>query len=164
VGEWFKLPYTNEELNAVLKRIGIGECREDGSGGVYEEYFITDYENDLGLKVDEYESLSELNEVAKCVDSLNARDLQVLQAVIEMDSPNISDMVEVIENLEKYTLHVDIKTFNDLGHYLIHDAGDFDTYTVETLESYLDYESYGYDQDSNSDGTLTSFGWLECCE
>ena len=152
-GLWLKLPFTGKELQTALERIGIG--------GRYEEYFITDYENDLGLKVDEYTSLSELNEVATCLESLSVHEKQTLKAVIDLESSDVSDIVEVIENLDKYTLHADIKTFHDLGYYLIHDAGDFNTYTVETLSGYLDYESYGYTHDCNSDGGLSSYGWLE---
>ena len=36
VGEWVKFPVTNEEMQAVFKRIGIGRR--------YEEWFITDYD------------------------------------------------------------------------------------------------------------------------
>lgn len=35
VGEWVKFPVTNEEMQAVFRRIGIGRR--------YEEWFITDY-------------------------------------------------------------------------------------------------------------------------
>ena len=36
VGEWVKFPVTNEEMQAVFRRIGIGHR--------YEEWFITDYD------------------------------------------------------------------------------------------------------------------------
>ena len=73
VGLWLKLPFTDEELNSALRSIGIGTQ--------YEEYFITDCENDFGIKVGEYESLSVLNEVAKCIADLSCNDLQLLQAL-----------------------------------------------------------------------------------
>jgi len=152
-GMWLTLPCTDEVLQSTLDEIGIDKQ--------YEEYFITDYENDLGLRVDEYTNLSLLNEVAICISRLCPHELQTLKAVIELESSDISSIIEVIENLDKYTLHEDIKTYHDLGHYLIHDAGDFNTYTVETLEPYLDYESFGYTYDCNSDGGLSSYGWLE---
>jgi len=153
VGEWVNLPYTAEELNAVLKRIGIDE--------EHEEYFITDYESNLELKLDEYTSTSLLNEVATCIGRLSPQELQTLKAVIELESSDVSNTIEIIENLDKYSLHADIMTYQDLGHYLIHESGEFDTYTIETLEPYLDYESYGYTYDCNSDGGLSSYGWLE---
>ena len=48
VGEWVKLPVSDEELQEVFKRIGINK--------EYEEYFITDYECDF-YEIGEYEKL-----------------------------------------------------------------------------------------------------------
>lgn len=44
IGEWIDLPISNEELQKVLDRIGINE--------EYEEYFITDYEDDCMVYCD----------------------------------------------------------------------------------------------------------------
>ena len=55
VGEWVKVLVTNEEMQAVFRRIGIGRR--------YEEWFITDYDcpgEVIGKVLGEYESLSEL--------------------------------------------------------------------------------------------------------
>ena len=41
VGEWVKLPTTEEEMQKVFERIGIG--KQDEFGQPYEEWFITDY-------------------------------------------------------------------------------------------------------------------------
>ena len=45
VGEWVKLPTTEEEMQKVFERIGIG--KQDEFGQPYEEWFITDYELSL---------------------------------------------------------------------------------------------------------------------
>ena len=61
VGEWVKLPVTNEEMQEVFRRIGIGRR--------YEEWFITDYDCPdaaIGKVLGEYESLSELNGYRHC--------------------------------------------------------------------------------------------------
>ena len=42
VGEWVKFPTTEEEMQKVFERIGIGS--KDEFGHVYEEWSITDYE------------------------------------------------------------------------------------------------------------------------
>lgn len=42
VGEWVKFPTTEEEMQKVFERIGIGSTDEFGQP--YEEWFITDYE------------------------------------------------------------------------------------------------------------------------
>ena len=57
VGEYLKFPTTPEEVQALLKRIGIDGVR-------YEEIFITDFYGDvLGLydHLGEYENIDELN-------------------------------------------------------------------------------------------------------
>ena len=56
VGEYLKFPMTPEEVQALLKRIGIDGVR-------YEEIFITDFDGDvLGLydHLGEYENIDEL--------------------------------------------------------------------------------------------------------
>jgi len=152
VGLWLSLPYTNEELETALKRIGIGAH--------YEEYFITDYENDLGLEIGEYENLSALNDVAKCVSGLDVHSLQVLRAVIELESLDVSDVLEVIANLDDYTLLTDIQSDYDLGHYYIHELEDWNLDGVSKLVEYFDYSAYGRDIRLNSVGGHTSYGWL----
>ena len=58
-GEWLKLPIPQEELDAVIGRIG--------SEG--DEFFITDYEVLFGnLHISEYASIQELNELAERLD------------------------------------------------------------------------------------------------
>jgi len=152
VGLWLKLPYTDEELQTALKQIGIGEQ--------YEESFITDCENDLGLKVDEHASLSVLNEVARCVDDLAPDRLRLLQAVIELESPSVYDMVDIIGRLGEYTLHPNIKTNHDLGHYMVYESGDYDPKALGYLGNFLDYERIGEDTHCNGSGGFTSKGWL----
>ena len=61
VGEYLKFPTTPEEVQALLKRIGIDGVR-------YEEIFITDFDGDvLGLydHLGQYENIDELTEVDK---------------------------------------------------------------------------------------------------
>ena len=60
VGETLKFPTTTEEVQALLKRIGVDGVR-------YEEFFITSFDGDvLGLYdyLTEYENLDELNHLA----------------------------------------------------------------------------------------------------
>ena len=153
VGMWLELPSTEEELNAALRDIGVGEK--------YEEYFLTDYENDMGLEIGEYESLNTLNEVANLISSLNGHGLKTLKAVIQLESPAVSDIPDIIDRLDEYTLHTDIHDDEDLGRYYIHELGCYDLESMGRLAKYLDYEAYGRDIRLESDGGFTSFGWLE---
>lgn len=76
VGEWVKFPITNDEMQEVFKRIGIGRR--------YEEWFISDYEFHIPNLYDlcgEYESLSELNYLAGKLMTLN-ENTEFWQAVL----------------------------------------------------------------------------------
>lgn len=153
VGQWLELPCTKAELDATLKAIYIG--------GNYEEYFITDDENDLGLEIGEYENLTELNDMARLVSCLDTYELQTLQAIIELESPGVSNIATIVKRLDEYTLHTDISDDKELGYYLIHEVGGYDLECMGDLANYLDYEAYGRDMRINASGGFTSKGWLE---
>ena len=112
VGEWVQLPISNEELQAVFKRIGINE--------EYEEYFITDYECDF-YEIGEYESISTLNEMAEKFDDLDEEQEQVVKVLMSECGYDLDGAIEKAES-------GDYRTFGrDLGiegsfHFL--DNGD----------------------------------------
>ena len=67
-GEWVSLPVSSFDLEAVKIRIGVDEY--------HEETFITDYETDIhGVKVGEYDSIDELNELAEALEDDNAAEI-----------------------------------------------------------------------------------------
>jgi len=72
VGEWVKFPTTEEEMQKVFERIGIG--KQDEFGQPYEEWFITDYECPIyGVQkmLGEYESLDiDMDAISDLIDSL----------------------------------------------------------------------------------------------
>lgn len=88
--EWLKLPATEEEIQECFKKIGLNEK--------YEEYFITDYESDVGLKCSEYENLEELNEKIQQLEDIG--DYDKLEAVIERDynGDNLQHIIDVMED------------------------------------------------------------------
>ena len=78
VGETLKFPTTTEEVQGLLKRIGVDGVR-------YEEFFITSFDGDvLGLYdyLGEYENLDELNHLACLLSELDQGDLEKFEAVI----------------------------------------------------------------------------------
>ena len=74
IGEWLDLPATEDEIDELMERIGIGE--------EYEEVFITDYESDLNIKVGEYDNIEALNEMADEIASLDEWELETLEALL----------------------------------------------------------------------------------
>ena len=73
VGEWADLDdfesFDDLEESGILKRIGIGSPRNDGT--VYEEWFVTDYDTDIpGLEFSEYPDIDKLIELESQWDYL----------------------------------------------------------------------------------------------
>ena len=106
VGEWVKLPTTEEEMQKVFERIGIG--KQDEFGQPYEEWFITDYECPIyGVQkmLGEYESLDKLNYLAALIDELSLSDQEKLVAIMEAGCDEVSD----IDDLINLTFNLDCK-------------------------------------------------------
>ena len=112
IGEWVKFPTTEEELEAIFKRIGIGSTDEFGQQ--YEEWFITDYDiyvdgmhNILG----EYENLYDLNHLATKIEEMIDYDYEKFCTIINHDS-NISsvlDLIKLAENIEGFNINDNVK-------------------------------------------------------
>lgn len=132
VGEWVKLPATEEELAAVKKRIGINEH--------YEEWFITDYETDIsGLEVSEYSNLEELNEVAETLENLDSDIIEALLYFgVEID--------EIAEKAEECMVYSDCKDMSDVAMAYAEETGLLNS-IPENLRYYFDYEALGRDMD-----------------
>lgn len=64
IGEWLNVPCTKEEFNESLKNIGV-------DGVIYEEYFLTDWENISGIG--EYSSYEEINAIAELNEITNVK-------------------------------------------------------------------------------------------
>ena len=155
VGEWLKLPVTDEdELEALLKRIGVSQ----GSA----EYFITDYESSIAnLQIEEYASISQVNELATKIDTLCDWDYEKFCAVLEAESPSsISQILALLSELQEFDLISEISTEQELGEFYAECCGIF-TNLPQIVETYFDFEKYGRDIKLQINGTFTSFGYLE---
>lgn len=159
-GKWVGFPLTAEEMQHVLESIDIGKERD---GVVYEEYFITDFEDHVGAQsigniAGEYPSLNELNYLAKQIDELDEGDLSVFMAVMEVDSfSSIKDLINLTNNLDNYSLQPDIEDEFDLGKAVA------ENYEIpDGLEYYINYEELGRDTNLNEPGGFTTYGYLIC--
>ena len=78
VGETLKFPATTEEVQSLLKNIGVDGVR-------YEEFFITAFDGDvMGLYdyLTEYENLDELNHLAHLISELDSDEIETLEAAL----------------------------------------------------------------------------------
>ena len=73
---WLDLPATDEEFNAALDRVGIGH--PNAFGIPYEEWFVSDYDDESGLGVSsclgEYPDQEDLNLAAEYAEELEDAD------------------------------------------------------------------------------------------
>ena len=154
VGKWVKLPVCEEVLDKVLKEIGINEY--------YEEYFITDYENDIvgiGDVISEYSSVQALNELAQRLEDLSDDEADKLGAVLEYEvCRSVSDVLELLDKLDEFDLLTDVTDDEELGYYYAEEYCCIDI--PEHIQPYFDYEKFGRDVRLQSSCLYTSYGFL----
>ncbi len=164
VGEWVKFPTTEEEMQKVFERIGIGS--KDEFGHVYEEWFITDYECPVHGVYDmlgEYESLDKLNYLASRIDEMDKWDQEKFVAIMEAgcdEVSNIDDLINLTYNLDCYDFLPDVTDEEDLGRYYIEEAGIYDTKAMGNLTNYIDFERFGRDVAMDENGRFTDEGYI----
>ena len=164
VGEWVKFPTTEEEMQKVFERIGIGSTDEFGQP--YEEWFITDYECPVHGVYDmlsEYESLDKLNYLASRIDEVDKWEQEKFVAIMEAGCDEVSDIDDLINltyNLDCYDFIPDIHDESDLGYYYVHDAGIYSEKELGPLANYIDYERFGRDIAMDESGKFTDEGYI----
>lgn len=164
VGEWVKFPTTEEEMQKVFERIGIGSTDEFGQP--YEEWFITDYECPVHGVYDmlgEYESLDKLNYLASRIDEMDKWEQEKFVAIMEAGCDEVSDIDDLINltyNLDCYDFIPDMHDESDLGYYYAHDAGIYSEKELGPLANYIDYERFGRDIAMDESGKFTDEGYI----
>lgn len=152
VGKWLDVPFTDEELENVLKEIGI-------DGEEYEEYFISDYETNISyLEIDEYENLDELNNLIYEYEQLNDYEAMKISAMMEISN---YDLYEAINKLNDFDFYPDIKNDYDLGYYWAVESGCYNIDDNNPLFNYIDYEAFGRDIRLENGGHYTNYGYIQ---
>lgn len=144
-GEWVDLPITEEELEKILKRIGINK--------EYEEYFITDYETDLNITIGEYENIKELNETIEELEDISDFEIDKVNAIIEYKNySSVEDLQNVISDYDDYNWYAGMSGA-EYEEMLVEDNGQLDSLS-SWLKDYItiDYESMAYDDDIYDSG------------
>ncbi|MBC2319212.1 antirestriction protein ArdA [Listeria booriae] len=136
VGEWITLPIDAEKMQAVFQRIGLGE--------EYEGYFITDYENSLGIKMEEYEDLDKLNYLANKLNGMYPYELEKYEAILAIDSTTaIADYINLTENMDCYYVISNVDSKSDLGQFVMDELNSEILEQMGDFASYFDFEQYG---------------------
>ena len=141
VGETLKFPATTEEVQSLLKNIGVDGVR-------YEEFFITAFDGDvMGLYdyLTEYENLDELNHLAHLISELDSDEIETLEAALNKGdhTSSVADIINLVHNLDCYELHPGVTDDETLGRIYVEDMELLDV--PENVLPYFDFEAYaGY--------------------
>ncbi len=117
--EPLKFPTTTEEVQALLKRIGVDNIQ-------YEEIFIADYGGDLpelNACLGEYESIDELNHLACLLSELDKSDLEKFEAAVASGehTSGVGDLINLVENLDCYDFYIGVSDDETLGRIYAED-------------------------------------------
>ena len=156
MGETLKFPATTEEVQSLLKNIGVDGVR-------YEEFFITAFDGDvMGLYdyLTEYENLDELNHLAHLISELDSGEIETLEAVLNKGdhTSSVADIINLVHNLDCYELHPGVTDDETLGRIYVEDMEAIDV--PEHLLNYFDYEAYGRDIRLEEDGHFAPGGYV----
>ena len=146
VGEWVKLPVSEEELEAVFERIGINE--------EYEEHFITDYETDIdNFEIGEYDNIDELNELAETLECLDEYEREIIEVLL---SEGYS-LEEALEKKDDCFIYYDCHDMEDVAREYAEETGLLNS-IPENLQYYFDFEAYGRDMSIEGHFVFTNNG------
>ena len=156
VGETLKFPATTEEVQSLLKNIGVDGVR-------YEEFFITAFDGDvMGLYdyLTEYENLDELNHLAHLISELDSDEIETLEAVLNKGdhTSSVADIINLVHNLDCYSLHPGVTDDETLGRIYVEDMELLDV--PDNVLPYFDFEAYGRDARINDGGHFAPGGYV----
>ena len=156
VGETLKFPATTEEVQSLLKNIGVDGVR-------YEEFFITAFDGDvMGLYdyLTEYENLDELNHLAHLISVLDSDEIETLEAVLNKGdhTSSVADIINLVHNLDCYSLHPGVTDDETLGRIYVEDMELLEV--PDNVLPYFDFEAYGRDMRINEGGHFAPGGYV----
>ncbi|WP_336786922.1 antirestriction protein ArdA [Paenibacillus sp. MMO-177] len=161
VGKWVTLPVSEEELEDVFVEIKLGYRDEDGDyhhgyvekwerGGVlydtfYEEMAIHDYEAPSGIKINEYDSISNLNELAERLEAMPSYDKENVEYLLDTGDYNFEEAMDKAESGDFMLFH-DCDDMSDVAYKYYEETGMMNDIPV-SLQGYIDWEKVGRDME-----------------
>ena len=152
---WLFLSMTQEEIGRALQRAGITDPSE-----IRLRLEDSQFPNEVDVLLDmEYETLSDLNELAAATDGLSKADMEKLGAVVTLAEPKSAAQIKnLVESLDLFDFAPGVHTPQDYGKYMIRQSGRFDY--DENLDAFYDYEKYGTERMNEEDGMFTDRGYI----
>ena len=134
-GFWVELPC---DLDEALERL----AESTGEDVDEMEVFINDFETEInGLEISENSNISELNDLAEQLESLDKYDLEKLQAILESDGGSLEN---ALDNMDDYTYYANM-SLEDVAYEMIEEGvfGDI----PESIINYIDISAIARDLD-----------------
>ena len=152
---WLFLPMVQEEIDRALLRGGITDSED-----VRLRLEDSQLPNEVDVLLDmEYETLSDLNELAAATDGLSKADMEKLGAVVMLAEPKSAAQIKnLAESLDLFDFAPGAHTPQEYGKYMIQQSGHFDY--DENLDAFYDYEKYGTERMNAEDGMFTDRGYI----
>lgn len=125
------LPYGEGELEEVLEEIGIN--------AEYEEYFISDYETNLNIRIGEYTPINQLNDQIKDLECIGA-DVNIINGIAEHYTENLEEIFHHIHSGQVSTLH-NVRNNLTLGMAIMEELDNFKM--PNHLKNHFNFEEYG---------------------
>ncbi len=152
---WLFLPMVQEEIDRALLRGGITDSED-----VRLRLEDSQLPNEVDVLLDmEYETLSDLNELAEATDGLSKADMEKLGAAVMLAEPKSAAQIKnLAENLDLFDFAPGAHTPEEYGKYMICQSGRFDY--DENLDAFYDYEKYGTERMNEEDGMFTDRGYI----
>ena len=152
---WLFLPMFQEEIDRALLRGGITDPTD-----VRLRLEDSQLPNEVDILLDmEYETLSDLNELAEATDGLSNADMEKLGAVVMLAEPKSAAQIKnLAESLDLFDFAPGAHTPQEYGKYMIQQSGRFEY--DENLDAFYDYEKYGMERMNEEDGMFTDRGYI----
>ena len=152
---WLYLPVAQGEIDRALLRGGITDPAD-----VCLRLEDSQLPNEVDVLLDmEYETLSDLNELAAATDGLSKADMEKLGAVIMLAEPKSAAQIKnLAESLDLFDFAPGAHSPAEYGKYMIRQSGHFDY--DENLDAFYDYEKYGLQRMGEEDGMFTDRGYI----
>ena len=152
---WLYLPMEREEIDRALLR---GDITDPADVRLRLEDSQLPNEVDVLLDM-EYETLSDLNELAEATDGLSNADMEKLGAVVMLAKPkSVAQIKNLAESLDLFDFAPGAHSPAEYGKYMIRQSCHFDY--DENLDAFYDYEKYGTERMNDEDGMFTDRGYI----
>jgi len=142
-GKWIELPMSQEDLNSEIKEVLEEGAVVSGFGDTHEEIFITDFEWTIEcnlIEVNEYSSLSRLNEQLEELESYDEEDLKRISYLTEHRNYDLETAIEKYEEVVIY----ENSTLEEVVEEYISQTIDLDD-LPSIISNNIDYKSIAYD-------------------